>query len=78
MEQYEEKDQLLNGLVELFNDELEEKTTAAAGRKEADKAGRHRLLGLQIRKDATKALAEKKKTTPKAAKGRYPLIVPEY
>lgn len=68
-EAYEEKDQLLDGLVELYVDEQEEKSSVAAARKsDADKAEKDRLLGLRIRDDATKTLAGKL-TSAKAAKG---------
>lgn len=53
-EAYEEKNHLLDGLVELYTDEQEEKTSVAATKKkDADKAERTGLLDLQIRQDPT-------------------------
>eukprot|EP00117_Sycon_ciliatum_P041588 scpid101682/ scgid30391/ len=63
-EEYTEKDQLLDGVVELFKGDLEEKaTTADTKKKNEKKIEDDRELGLKIREDAAATLSEKK--TPK-------------
>lgn len=68
-EEYTKKDELLDGLVELYKDELQEKNQISQAIKATEeKAEQDKSLGLKILCDATVALGEKQ--TNKTTKGK--------
>jgi len=68
VEEYDEKAQLLDGIVPIYREEQDRKATAADTKKKDDmKADADRALGLKIRQDATQTL--KNKITKKTSDG---------